>query len=327
MLGSTFDKSIELFDRRFVRDAYLPMLLATAGLAFVMLSGGGGLESAARGFEDLDPIAQGGALLGWLGAAWFMAGMLWNSRYSITRIFEGYTLEHRDGWLGSLRNRLCRRQRNMAEFFAGPTRYQRYPMRPRDFLPTSFGNVMRASELYGHDRYGLNLIVIWPRLAEVAPDRYRNDVDDARSEYEFLLCLSFLGAFFGLVAGAYLIIVGGPLYVYMTAVPTTLGLAYLSYRLAVFAAIDYGDQLRVVVDLYRHEVLASLGWPTPISEGEERTTWARINEFLGQGTDVPGGRPVKRLLAEQSHVEPSSGAVQASPTGSVGETARLGNST
>jgi hypothetical protein len=166
-------------------------------------------------------------------------------------------------------------------------------MRSAEYLPTSFGNAMRASEFYGRDRYGLDLIVVWPRLAEVAPDRFRNDADDARSEYEFLLCLSFLGGAFGLTSGSYLVAVGGPLPAYLAAVPTTLGLSYLSYRLAVFAAIDFGNQLRVVVDLYRHDVLASLGWPTPTGESEERDMWKQVNEFLGQGSDVPNRRPLK----------------------------------
>lgn len=299
MLGSTFDKSIELFDRRFVTNAYLPMLLATAGFAFVLLSGGGGLEDATREFEALDAIAQAGSLLGWLGASWFLAGMLWNSRYTITRLFEGYVFPKGEGQIGSLRRHLCWRQRQRAMSYVGAARYLRYPMRSREFLPTSFGNVMRASEFYGRDRYGLDLIVVWPRLAEVAPDRYRTDVDEARSEYEFLLCLSFLGAAFGLLSGLYLVAAGGPVVVYLAAVPTTFGLAWLSYRLAVFAAIDFGNQLRVVVDMHRHEVLASLGWPTPSSELEEAFTWNQVNEFLGQGRDVPGGRPLKRSISGQ----------------------------
>jgi hypothetical protein len=207
-------------------------------------------------------------------------------------MFEGYPLEHRDGALEQLRSRLSRRQRKISAFFGGSARHQRYPSRPEDFLPTSFGNAMRAAELYSRDRYGMNLVVIWPRLAEVAPDRFRNDVDDARSEYEFLLCLSFLGSVFGIVAGSFLIISGGPLAVYLAAVPTTLGLASLSYRLAVHAAVDYGDQLRVVVDIHRQSVLASLGWPAPKDEEEEATIWSQVSEFLGQGTHVPGGRPV-----------------------------------
>lgn len=295
MLGSTFDKSIELFDRRFVTNAYLPMLLATAGFAVVGLSGSGGLELLTSKFDGLSPIAQAGVLLGWLGASWFLAGMLWNSRYSITRIFEGYPIHGRAGLWGAADRRLTRRQREAAEFFDGPVRYMRYPMRPDEFLPTSFGNAMRASEFYSSDRYGMDLIVMWPRLAAIAPDRHRQDVDEARSEYEFLLCLSFLGAAFGSLSGIFLVIVDGPLPVYLAAVPTTLGLAYLAYRLAVFAAIDFGGELRVLVDVCRLEAMASLGWPVPMDEEAERECWTEVNEFLSQGEPVPGGRPMAAI--------------------------------
>lgn len=293
MLSSSFDKSIELFDRRFVTNAYLPMVLATGGATFVVLSGTQKVSEVAVSFDHLGPIAQGGVLLGWLGASWFLAGMLWNSRYSITRVFEGYALRHRGGILGWIDRRLTKRQRRTADFFTGSVRFKRYPMHASQFLPTSFGNVMRASELYGEDRYGLDLIVLWPRLVEVAPDRYRSDVDEARSEYEFLLCLSFLGVAFGSFSGAYLAVVGGPLVVYLACVPSTLGLALLSYRLGVFAAIDFGDQLRVVVDIYRLDALRYLGWPMPDTDAEERKYWTEVTEFLGQNVPIEGGRPIQ----------------------------------
>ena len=59
-------------------------------------------------------------------------------------------------------------------------------------LPTSFGNTIRAFEVYPRVMYGLDAIPGWLRILAVIPKDYRESVDNAKAQVDFWLNLWFL---------------------------------------------------------------------------------------------------------------------------------------
>src|ERR1019366_8978839 len=55
-----------------------------------------------------------------------------------------------------------------------------------DILPTRFGNAIKAFEVYPRDIYGADGVVIWPRLTSVIPKTFGEQIQDIRSQIDFL---------------------------------------------------------------------------------------------------------------------------------------------
>ena len=72
---------------------------------------------------------------------------------------------------------------------------QRFPAEA-EILPTALGNALRAAERRAGDRYGLDAIVLWPRLHVVMSTNTRAMVNSARDELDLLagLTVSFVVA-------------------------------------------------------------------------------------------------------------------------------------
>jgi hypothetical protein len=56
-----------------------------------------------------------------------------------------------------------------------------YPEQRELVLPTRFGNVLRAFEMYAGNVYGVESIHAWPRLLAVVPSEYQTALADARA--------------------------------------------------------------------------------------------------------------------------------------------------
>src|SRR5437660_2707708 len=53
-----------------------------------------------------------------------------------------------------------------------------YPPERQDIMPMQLGNVLKAAELYPLKRYGLDAVLLWPRLEEVFPERFHDAFRD-----------------------------------------------------------------------------------------------------------------------------------------------------
>jgi hypothetical protein len=62
---------------------------------------------------------------------------------------------------------------------------ERYPGPQALFMPTRFGNILRAAEQKIEARYGLNGVILWPRLWLVLPDAAKSELTAARSRIAF----------------------------------------------------------------------------------------------------------------------------------------------
>ncbi|MFD0660766.1 hypothetical protein [Thermocatellispora tengchongensis] len=215
MIDSAVTGLERVFDRAFILGAFLPLLLFTvlSGLLAGVVSGRG--ASAVSAWEKAPGITQGlvlGGLVALVAAAAYLVAAL---QFSLLRIMEGYwprrlglerlrrlaTGRHRRRW-----DRLAQAERTAAEQGRLAEQNglqmlmaQQYPPRTRLdlMMPTRLGNILRAAEIYPHERYGIDAAVIWPRLRPLLPDTATAAMDDARAAIDAFLLLRFLSMVFG----------------------------------------------------------------------------------------------------------------------------------
>lgn len=156
-----------------------------------------------------------------------------------------------------------------------------YP--PEDkVLPTRLGNVLRAAEDRAGRRYGLDAVVIWPRLYPLLGEKLAATLADRRDQFDVAarFCVVFFLA--AVAAGAVLSRHGARLFVPGAA----LVMAWLSYRSALAAAVAYGETIESAFDLHRFDLLKALHLPLPCDRETERAANEELCGFLRQGLPV-----------------------------------------
>ncbi|MGO9577883.1 MAG: hypothetical protein ACLP2P_00575 [Desulfobaccales bacterium] len=166
---------------------------------------------------------------------------------------------------------------------AAAFRLVRFFPREERLLPTLLGNVLRAAEDKAGTRYGLDSVVVWPRLYSVMPDKITAILDAQRNQIDLYarFCLVFLIA--AAISAAFLCRlnwwwIGVPL--------ATLVLSRLSYRAAIAAALSYGEMIQTAFDLYRFNLLQALHLPLPPDRESEKAFNKLLCFFLRQGKPV-----------------------------------------
>jgi hypothetical protein len=162
-----------------------------------------------------------------------------------------------------------------------------FPVKTSSILPTRLGNVIRAFEGYPKLKYGIDAIMLWPRLAQKLPKETAETLDAAKMSFDFMLNCSVLAAVAALAEAVTGIIRQHPLHSsgagpWLVATAIFLVLAYLFYLGAINRAASWGTEVKVAFDLFRLDLLSSLGYKTEISgPAEERALWDEISyQFL-----------------------------------------------
>ena len=156
-----------------------------------------------------------------------------------------------------------------------------YPDNDDHVMPTLLGNVLKAGEDRAGGRYGLDCVVVWPRLYPLLSQPLTAALDDARNQLD--LAVRF-AATFGLIAAGALVLLA-PHGWWAAVVLAALLLAWLSYRASVNAAIAYGELLESAIDLHRFDLLRALHLPLPADPEAEQTLNAQLSDVLRQ--DLP----------------------------------------
>jgi hypothetical protein len=215
----------------------------------------------------------------------------------VLRLLEGYWPR----WADPLRLRLSRRlaERAAAEAPAWQKAYERVqppadptaedlavyarlerrrrrrPSSPGYFLPTAIGNILRAAERRPSDKYGLDAVVLWPRLWPMLPETLRSDLLAARGSLDRAAISGVWGVLFCAFA---------PLTLW--AIPIGLGVA----ATAVVAVVPgraqaFGDLMEAAYDQYRTTLYTQLRWPLPANPHQERAEGHRLTAYLWRGSD------------------------------------------
>lgn len=153
-----------------------------------------------------------------------------------------------------------------------------YPHK-ENLLPTGLGNTIAAFEAYSGNRYKMESVIFWPRLAPILDkEQYAIYIERQKVPFDFLLNLTTLTGVFALeYTYAQLYFVG------RLPWPELIGLGLLMYglyRVASTAAFYWGGTVMVAFDLYRKLLWEKLGLRTPEDFYQEQKTWHELSAFL-----------------------------------------------
>jgi len=164
--------------------------------------------------------------------------------------------------------------------------YYHFPptSRPEAIIPTRFGNIFKSTELYPDVHYGIDAVLLWPRLYHVLPTNVLESLGDAKSSMDFMLVVCTLSCVHAIAGGLIALIGGLNALVFLAVFAGSLLMCWLAYRGAIEAALSYGQIIRTAFDLHRRDLLASLGLDPPLDFMSERRLWSDINMWLFRGS-------------------------------------------
>jgi len=155
---------------------------------------------------------------------------------------------------------------------------EEFPDKEEYLLPTPFGNVLRSFEIYPRVMYGFEAIDGWGRLLSVIPKDYLELIDAARAQVDFWVNL---GVVFILLQIEYIVLAfmtGTPLQWWVVILFIALGT--IAPLRATSAAREWGDFVKSAFDVYRFNLLESLGIDLPKTREEERKLWTKYSQAI-----------------------------------------------
>lgn len=305
MLGAFWDSAGRRIADRWM-GAAVPALVFWAGALLAWVFAGHGLAGAASRLDhDLATAEIVELLAGFLAVA---ASTILVAQLSAPtlRILEGYWPR----WAGGLRRRLVRRVERIAEADnqawqrarsrldsgASPSdddilelallesRAHRRPQQGAMLMATRTGNILRSAETRPADKYGLDAVIVWPRLWLVLPEHTRQELNCSRDSLDSAVTSAVWGLLFCcLVPLAWWALPAG-LIVAALAV-----LWWVPRRAEVFA-----DLVDAAYDLHRGGLYEQMRWPLPDSPREERASGRELTAYLWRGSDACHPRFVPR---------------------------------
>ena len=165
-----------------------------------------------------------------------------------------------------------------------------YPYDREELLPTSFGNIFRAFESYPTIRYGIDSIIIWPRLINVIPSDFSDSLEKANNSIVFFLVSSTFAFIFGseyLAIGISKFHLPINSYYYFIFSALFFILSYSFYRMSLKAALNFGEVYKSCFDLFRSNLIESFGINFRLSLKEERKFWEKLRQFIIAGDGDP----------------------------------------
>ncbi|AXV78798.1 MULTISPECIES: hypothetical protein [Ralstonia solanacearum species complex] len=308
----------KLVDKSFVLGFFLPALVGT--LAFLLLNHDIGPLKTLLGDVAQEKVFSNLTVM--LLSVWTFAVLLMAGNHSMYRVLEGYVwplkqprlrerqLERRkqqrqgarDAFAAiaaaeTLRDAMtdeakrAEQERRLAGLrlrYLGLRRKLalEYPEQRELVLPTRFGNVLRAFEMYAGNVYGVESIHAWPRLLAVVPKDYQETLADARAPVDFFVSLVFVSFVLGGVALARCAAEfpsgfhGIQPWWFAGVCTMAFVVSRLCYLAAVSTAIAWGETVKSAFDLYLPSLATALGYALPATTTERRRFWEDLaNQF------------------------------------------------
>jgi hypothetical protein len=282
------------FGRDFMLSAFFPLLIFVGASLALFLEITQGLGTALATWEKLSALIQVVALLSGLVVVAFLAYLIDNFQYSITRFFEGYW--SRIPLLSRLRNlrvdlykkrwehlnALAQSAETVTEaneVIAEQLAFYPPPNHIDKMMPTKIGNILRAAELHAYDRYGIDSTIIWSRLRPLLKAEALAPLEDKKTTLELMLLMSLLGILFATIWCPVLAIFTHRWDLFLLSA-LGIPLAWICYQNAIQSALAYGEQVKATFDLYRNDLLKALNRPIPSDTETERKEWLRLSRFF-----------------------------------------------
>jgi hypothetical protein len=272
---------------QFIVAFFVPSALLTSAVAYYA---GRVPHSGAAGAAALDPTTLVGAVF--IVSAGF-AVVLQAVNFFLIRVLEGASGIPK--WIAT---RLRKRwQRRMKEMIAQIThlkhtggqaldeayrlekeRYTVYPSREDDVLPTRLGNVIAAWEHYPYRRYGIDAIVLWPRLAPLLSKPVAEAIVEAKARFDLFCNALVLLPLWGLVRATFFA-QPNETWRRIAWVAITAAAALGLWQMCLAAAAAWGETVKAAFDLHRLDVLKQMGVAdslTSVTTAQEKALWQQV---------------------------------------------------
>ncbi len=157
----------------------------------------------------------------------------------------------------------------------------RFPDKESLLLPTSFGNTLRAFEVYPRLMYGIESIDGWSRLLAIIPKDYRELMDNAKTQVDFWVNFGFLGFLLSLEYAGFAI--------YTRSLPAwwmfllILLVTAISPHFAREFAVEWGDYVKAAFDVFAPQLRETLGLNSPKNRDEEKQQWTKFSQAIIYG--------------------------------------------
>lgn len=280
MLTSVLTEAKGLVDKRFLLNGFFPCLVFLAAGGLLLASGNGGVGYWVERWEALSGTVQTMFVVGAVAVVFALASFAMNAELLLIRLYEGYAP------LGPLHRAMVARQK-ARKTTAQDDIQLLFPQADQELRGTALGNVLAAAETYPRRAYGVDALIVWPRLFVVLPEEIATASGAARDSMHFLLLFSFFSWTLALLGGIYAAAESLGALVYLSVVVGGGIFGWLAYQTAVQAAIDYGLYLRAAFDLHRNELLTKLRRPLPSTADEEHRLWQAVSRHLWTGEKEP----------------------------------------
>jgi len=344
----------KLADRTFVLGAFLPTLSFAVAVLFLFRD-----NSLAKAWTEALSGRDLGPAVFLLLAVWLGAVAVLMLNHPLYRFLEGYSFPEplSKRLISAKQKRLASDKENIQRLyeqwaqqgnaFGEIAQYRTLrrdaatwmPSERTDVLPTRFGNAIKAFEVYPRDIYGADAIVIWTRLMTVVPKEFAYQIEDVRSQIDFLVnCCLFSAIIAGL--GVLRTIWSGHFYdIYLVATSGNFALvsgiiksglgwtfggilaAYLFYRWAVARIPAWGQLVMTGFDCYLPALAGQLGFTLPATEPERRAFWTSLSQQLTYRREPNGEFPFRVEAWQRANPMPPNSKPEKSrePTPANGE--------
>jgi hypothetical protein len=289
-----FGELPKLFERNFAMAFFLPFVISVG--VVTEIASRFGLSSGLLAAMQTDLIV-GATLLGvisWLGGI-----LLLVTNRGLYRFLEGYGKWNPLKLIGGLHKKkytdllaeiekLDDQFREQKDKFPRELRdkrnqlmrehVERFPDREGLLLPTAFGNILRAFEVYPRVMYGIESIDGWSRILAVIPKDYRELMDNAKTQVDFWVNIGFLSVL--------LLVEYTGLAIYTRSlvdwwIPALiLVVAIFSPHFAENSAVEWGDYVKASFDVFAPNLREALGIVQPADRDDEEKQWTAFSQAI-----------------------------------------------
>jgi hypothetical protein len=171
-------------------------------------------------------------------------------------------------------------------------------------MPTRFGNMIRAFEVYPREIYGADSIPVWLRLATVVSKDFAGEIEDARAQVNCLVNVFFLALGLGVFALGRIAagtdwsrlcaeFAGLPAdsWYDVTIALADLVVAWVAYRWATSLVAPWGDLVKSAFDCYLTALIKQLGYAVPPDAAQRRKFWSEFNAQVLYRQPIPTAWP------------------------------------
>jgi hypothetical protein len=193
-----------------------------------------------------------------------------------------------------------------------------YPSIESYVMPTRFGNILRAAELYS-ERYGIDAVALWPKLVSAIPDSngIMDKINEANNQCQFLLNGALLATLFSIMCMIAAIYESSVWWAsrmsnisnrnlvmfYVVLMILAIILARFFYEASLFNVEKFGEMIRTTYDLHRFNLLEALHLDLPHNLADEKKTWRKLSNFYIGNLDYeePNYLAEEKIIFEYSH--------------------------